>query len=107
NDGELLLPGSEQGKAPRVGYIARTAVQEQQHRVGRAAAAYRDPLLDAAERHEARLIDTWRYFDCKARRVRRPQRDDESVEPAIFVIQACHRRRIPRGDGDACARKSG
>ena len=57
HDGEVLQPQPESRVPPRVGGVARTAVQKQQHRVVAILAANRDPLLDAAHLDVLRLVD--------------------------------------------------
>src|ERR1700733_7276287 len=56
DDREVLLPWGEHRECPRVGDIAWTAVEEEQHWVGAILPADCDPLLDAADLDEGFLV---------------------------------------------------
>src|SRR5438270_7736644 len=56
NDGELLLPGPIHFSL-RPLRLARSAVNHQQHRIAAILALDADPLIDAADRNQRRLVD--------------------------------------------------
>ena len=69
DDGEVLQPRPEPGVTPRIGRVARSAVQKEQHRIVSVLAADRDPLLDAADLDVPGFVDAVRRGDGVVARV--------------------------------------
>jgi len=59
----MTVAGVKRCVAPRVGRVARSAMQEQQHRCVSVFAANRDPLLDTADLDVPGFVDAVRRGD--------------------------------------------
>jgi hypothetical protein len=105
HDGEVFRPSAEAGISPRVDRIARSAVQEQQHRIVPVVAADGDPLLDAADLDEPGLVNAVRGGGGEVARISRPEEGKGRVEflqvgAAAGLRRITLRARRARGDGD-------
>ena len=59
HDGEVLFPGAVVGGLGPLG-LAGSAMDHQQHRIAPVVASDVDPLIEAAQRNEGRLVDPHR-----------------------------------------------
>ena len=100
---ELFFPRSKRHERPRIGYIARTAMHEQQHRIIAIKPANCDPLLDAPDDDVLSLIDAFWGRDGKLLGVACPQKGSQILEFAIFGIDRSRLRRtcssLPESSG--------